>query len=325
MFRKSVLTNSFKTAVIKLIPKKGDASDIRKWRPISLLSCMYKIISRAVNNRLKTVVNRFTSRAQKGFTNHRYIQEVLINMCETINHWNARGVGGALLSIDQSRAFDTISHKYMPEVYKLFCFGGEFINMMDTIGTRRSASIMFEDGSISENFDLETGRPQGDCPSPLQYNMGEEIVLLKIELDPRVASVFQYAFLPRFAMNLEPDPHRRGMDSDYNIHLAEESNRETDKADGFADNNNTATLANFVCLDALREIISDFAKFSGLKSNVDKTTLMQIGTVNPLAQEIIDLGFKTVDEVTILGLVINRDLSRLTNPFDQTVTAIIRH
>jgi hypothetical protein len=68
VFEKRLLTNSFKTAVIKLIPKKGNAKDIKKWRPISLLSCMYKIISRAVNNRLKSVIYRFTSRAQKGFT-----------------------------------------------------------------------------------------------------------------------------------------------------------------------------------------------------------------------------------------------------------------
>jgi hypothetical protein len=78
----------------------------------------------------------------------------------------------------------------MGEVYKFFGFGENFINVMDTIGTGRTASIIFEDGEISQNFDLETGRPQGDGSSPLQYNMGEEIVLLKIELDPRVASVF---------------------------------------------------------------------------------------------------------------------------------------
>jgi hypothetical protein len=72
VFVKGQLTRTFRTAIIKLIPKKGIATDIRKWRPISLLSCMYKILSRAVNNRLKSVVNRFTSRAQKGFTNHHY-------------------------------------------------------------------------------------------------------------------------------------------------------------------------------------------------------------------------------------------------------------
>jgi hypothetical protein len=85
-FENGRLTKSFKTAVFKLIPKKGDCSDIHKWRPISLLSCLYKVISRAINNRLKLVVNRFTTRAQKGFTQQRYIQEVLINVIETINH-----------------------------------------------------------------------------------------------------------------------------------------------------------------------------------------------------------------------------------------------
>jgi hypothetical protein len=189
-FLNGQLTHNFRTAIIKLIPKKGSSSDIKKWRPISLLSCMYKILSRAINNRLKSVVNRFTSRAQKDFTNHRYIQEVLINVCATINHCNANNIEGALLSIDQSRAFDTISHKYMAEVYKFFGFGENFVKFMDTIGTGRTASIIFEDGSISTEFELETGRPQGDGPSPLQYNMGEEIVLLKIELDPAVRSVF---------------------------------------------------------------------------------------------------------------------------------------
>ncbi len=129
VFVKGRLTRSFKTAIIKLIPKKGLAKDIRKWRPISLLSCMYKVLSRAVNNRLKSVVNRFTSRAQKGFTNHRFIQEVLINVCSTINHCNINNIEGALLSIDQSRAFDTISHKYMTEVYRFFGFGENFINI----------------------------------------------------------------------------------------------------------------------------------------------------------------------------------------------------
>ena len=120
VFRNGRLTQSFKTALIKLIPKKGNSADIKKWRPISLLSCLYKIVSRAVNNRLKSVVNRFTSRAQKGFTKHRYIQEVLINVCETIRFCDTNNIGAALVSVDQSRAFDTISHKYMAEVYKNF-------------------------------------------------------------------------------------------------------------------------------------------------------------------------------------------------------------
>ena len=50
------------------------------WRPISLLSNMYKILSRAINTRLNKIVNRVCSRSQKGFYNSRYTQEVLINV-----------------------------------------------------------------------------------------------------------------------------------------------------------------------------------------------------------------------------------------------------
>jgi hypothetical protein len=289
-----------------------------------LLSCMYKIISRAVNNRLKNFINRFMSRAQKGFTNHRYIQEVLINVSETISHCQERGVGGALLSIDQTRAFDTISHRYMTEVYRFFNFGENFITQMDTIGTGRNAAILFEDGSISENFNLETGRPQGDGPSPLQYNMGEQIVLSKIELDPQVASVFQHVLAPRFNMDLVPDPRRRGLDADYNSHFAQESNRETDKADSFAEDNSTTTLAEFESLNKLKQITVEFSLFSGLQSNAEKTTLLKIGTAAELSNEVVELGFNVVNEVTLLGLVVNRNLSTLTDYFDEIAGKITR-
>jgi hypothetical protein len=68
---KGTLTQNFSTASIKLIPKKGDASKIKNWRPISLLSCLYKVISRALNNRLKKASSYIFSRAQKGFTSDR--------------------------------------------------------------------------------------------------------------------------------------------------------------------------------------------------------------------------------------------------------------
>ncbi len=52
------LPGSFMVAKIKLIPKKGDCTKIKNWRPISLLSNFYKIISRLINTRLQRVVDR---------------------------------------------------------------------------------------------------------------------------------------------------------------------------------------------------------------------------------------------------------------------------
>jgi hypothetical protein len=323
-FRKGELTVSFRTSIIKLIPKKGNANDIRKWCPISLLGCLYKSISRAVNNRLKQVINRFTSRAQKGFTNHRFIQEVPINVTEKISYCKKNNICGALLSIDQTRAFDTISHKYMTEVFRFYGFGEHFIQILNTIGTNRSAAIIYEDGTLSQNFDLETGRTQGDGPSPLLYNMGEQILLLKIELDPGIASVYNHHGLPHFNMDLVPDPRANGKDLMYNTHFSVESSRCTDKADSFADDNSTATLATRESLGNLKKCVEDFAIFSGLNSNAEKTTLMQIGRIEPLPEDVIALGFNIVENVTLLGVSIDNNLTLFDIHFEEVIQKIQR-
>jgi hypothetical protein len=59
------LTQNFSAASIKLIAKKGDTSKLKNWHPISLLSCLYKVVSRALNNRLKKMIGFIFSRSQK--------------------------------------------------------------------------------------------------------------------------------------------------------------------------------------------------------------------------------------------------------------------
>ena len=191
-----ILSQSFTTAKIKLIPKKGDCSKIKNWRPISLLNCIYKVISKSINNRLKKIVDTATSRAQKGFTQSRYIQEVLINVCHNISHCNTTGTPAFVLSLDQRKAFDSVRHDFMSEAYKFFSLGEQFIKILNLITTGRNATIIFDDCSLSRQFNLETGAPQGNSPSPLQYNLCEQIAILKIEMDPEIASVYNHMLIP---------------------------------------------------------------------------------------------------------------------------------
>ena len=136
-FDKGELTPTFRSASIRLIPKKGDITQLKNWRPISLLSNLYKILSRALNNRLKTITDCVTSRAQKGFTSSRYLQEVLINVIEFIGHCNKNDIGAFILSIDFAKAFDTISVNFMSECYRFFGLGPSFTNMLETVGKKR--------------------------------------------------------------------------------------------------------------------------------------------------------------------------------------------
>jgi hypothetical protein len=160
---------SLKLAVIKLIPKKGDTTLIKNWRPISLLSNFYKIISRLINSRLQKVVDRLLSRAQKGFTKSRQIHEVIVNCMETMDLCKKHNIKGVLASIDQAKAFDSVSHSYMLKVYEFFGFGCRIKRWLSAIGTGRNACIRLSNDTLSATFQLGNGPAQGDSPSPLLY------------------------------------------------------------------------------------------------------------------------------------------------------------
>jgi Reverse transcriptase (RNA-dependent DNA polymerase) len=81
---KGRLTDSFRRAKIRLIPKKGDTSKINNWRPISLLNCLYKILSRTFAARLSKYMDKLTPIAQTGYSKTRRCQEVLITLVDTI-------------------------------------------------------------------------------------------------------------------------------------------------------------------------------------------------------------------------------------------------
>ena len=53
---------------IKLIPKKvTDPNLIKTWRPLMLLNCDYKIATKAIARRIKTMHPRLISHDQTGF------------------------------------------------------------------------------------------------------------------------------------------------------------------------------------------------------------------------------------------------------------------
>ncbi|GKA14588.1 RNA-directed DNA polymerase, eukaryota, partial [Tanacetum coccineum] len=55
------------SSFIALIPKKHDAKFVKDYRPISLIGCFYKIVSKILANRLKMVISELISDVQSAF------------------------------------------------------------------------------------------------------------------------------------------------------------------------------------------------------------------------------------------------------------------
>jgi hypothetical protein len=314
IFEGGNLTHSFRSASIKLIPKKGDLKKITNWRPISLLNCLYKIISRAVNNRLQKAAPFVLSRAQKGFVKNRYIQECLINVIEKIAFCNNRNIPALVVAIDQAKAFDTVSHSFMTACYRFFNFGENFIRLMNGIGTKRTASLIWENGTLSKTFELKSGRAQGDGPSPLQYNIAEQILLLKIELDPEIR--------PAFTLAVEASRIPAPLDW-----FTTESHKSTGKAEALADDTTVIIKCCRNSLVALKNTLSNFGTISGLQCNENKTCIIPVGGIQELPFDHADIPFQIVNSVKLLGLDLDKDLDCLKQVHEKTykkIAAIIR-
>ncbi len=59
-------------------------------------------------------------------------------------------------------------------------------------------------------------------------------------------------------------------------------------------------------LQFLKQVLFDFSEISGLKCNTEKTSLMPIGPVAQVPEEITDLGFQISERIHILGMDIVR-------------------
>jgi hypothetical protein len=285
--KKGKLTETFRTALIKLIPKKGDVWQIKNWRPISLLSCFYKLISKAVNNRLELVIDKLTSIEQKAYSKNRYIQEALINTINTIRHCEKNGVKGSILSIDQKKAFDCVFHGYMDVVYVFVGFGPRFRKLLKTIGTGRKARIILEASKQSRDIDLERGFAQGDGPSPRLYNIGEQILLFRLEYDPEIAGVYLSFLIPRNVIDNEVMYPRIEAAEEAGLKVDKELKHHNRRIPAFADDANGGFDRSAANLEKIKSILTDFGQMCGLETNVDKTTLMPIGCLNePVGQDV---------------------------------------
>jgi hypothetical protein len=253
------------------------------------LNCFYKCISRAIANRMKKYIDKLCPRAQKGYSNTKYCQEVLIGLIDAIERCNFLGKKGCLLSLDIKKAFDSLSHSYLMCVYKFYNIGPNMIKWLVLLGTNRKASITLDSGISTLFFDLERGNAQGDTLSPFIFVLGYQLLLMKLEFDLQIQGLIEAVDIP---VSLPPLPENN------------EVSTIPPKVYAMADDATMLVEMETGTLTAIKTILYEFELISGIGCNVEKTSLMQIGSRDAVIGEIVNLGFDIKTSVTILGLTL---------------------
>jgi hypothetical protein len=106
IFDKFEICDSQCGGMLTLLHKGGDRDNIRNWRPITLLNCDNKIISKLLANRMKPVLNKIIHMDRKGFVAGRNISEnnrMIDDIIEFVDNEDEEGV---IIFVDQQKAFD---------------------------------------------------------------------------------------------------------------------------------------------------------------------------------------------------------------------------
>jgi hypothetical protein len=92
--------------IITLLPKEEDDNILKKFRPISLINCSFKIFSKVVNNRLVELCDRLLSHNQTAFVRGRFILESVVSAHKIIHDIVSRKEKGLVLKLDYEKAYD---------------------------------------------------------------------------------------------------------------------------------------------------------------------------------------------------------------------------
>ena len=165
------LPDCMKKGSISVLYKKKDREDMRNYRPITLLNCDYKVLTRLLCRRMKEVMHEIVSPHNTGFTPGRFIGEnsVLTKLIQA--YLDEEDQPGALVFVDFEKAFDRVSWDYIHEALAALGFGQNFRRYIRTLydSNNPQKRRVVINGHAGKYFALGSSVAQG-CPlSPLLY------------------------------------------------------------------------------------------------------------------------------------------------------------
>ena len=165
-----VLPQQWKKAVVSPIHKKSSKNIAKNYRPISLTSCICRILEAIIKNVIIEYLfaQNLLSKHQHGFLPGRGTTTQLLH---SLNNWSASFDNNEAVDIvytDFSKAFDTVSHAKLVEVLRAFGIRGTTLSWLKEFLSNRVQRVMIN-GDLSDPLDVLSGVPQGSVLGPLLF------------------------------------------------------------------------------------------------------------------------------------------------------------
>jgi len=110
-----------------------------------------------------------------------------------------------------------------------------------------------------------------------------------------------------FKLNFDTEITGLYLDIEVPEHLQEEARAPPVRIYAYADDGNLFINCEPETLRRVRWILEQFGSFSGLQCNIEKTTLIMLGSYGPVNENILNVGFNIEYEGKVLGMKIGKN------------------
>lgn len=245
VFLSGKMPRSMTQGMIKLIYKnKGEKTNLKNWRAISLLNSDYKFMTTLISARFQPVMAKLVATDQACSIPGRFIEDQLIQLQDLQDYVSQYGGKAMICGLDLQSAYDLLDHEYMQRVLHKMNFGPRITQLINTIHSNMFSCVSIN-GARTRMFRLTRSCRQGD---------------------PSASQQFVLALEP-FANIVRQDKY---------LHPVQLPNQAPKSVSLYADDTNVicARASDFRRVAMLTRILEDGA---GAKINADKTEILCMG------------------------------------------------
>jgi len=243
------LTRGINFTFIALIPKVDSPRRLNDFRPIALVGCLYKILSKVLANRLRMIIGKVVSDSHTTFVKGRQILDGILIANEVVDEAKKSNKEVMLFKVDFEKAYDSVDWRYLNMVMNKMVFPLLWRKWIKECVSTASASILVN-GSPTDEFYLQRGLRQGDLLSPFLFLLAEE--------------------------GLNVMMHTTVENNLFNGYGVGTSNSVVVSHLQFADDTLLLGEKSWANVRALRAVLTLFADMSGLKVNFHKSLLVRV-------------------------------------------------
>ena len=291
----SIMTSTYpqtwKYGIISPVPKSGDLSVDKNWRPVTLLPVLSKILEGILNAQLKRhmELHRILSPNQHAYRASKSTDTAWADLDARIQKATDSGKYVGLLLVDMSAAFNLVAKEIIVPKLKQLGVGDFAAKLIHSYLTSRKSRVKIK-GMYSAWIQVKTGIGEGSVLGPLIFIL--TIVCCSIVLYRAIER------LKTLSIEAKIDDHPK-----YSSEVSLSSVKFADDVTGV-----TVCDTEDQVQKSLQILAQEYTKYfssNGLKINVLKSEHIIFG--HPRKKVIYVDGRKEADKVKLLGLTVSKD------------------